>query len=137
MQFLLAPSIQILSTLLKWGHSKRSPALGNLCRMAVLYALLRLPTAAAAHELEKDDVVTGYGMIPTGNILLMATVFVWSVHDNMRGPRRSLRDGMRGRLEDLSSVVWRITVLLVMAAVLAPAISDSNQLTAVEPIIGL
>ena len=136
-QFLFAPFIQVLSTLLKWSYGGRSPALGNLCRTAILCALLRLPTAAAAYELEKEDVVTGYGTIPTGIILLMATVFIWSVHDNMRGHRRSWRDGVRGRLEKLSYMVWPTAVLLAMPVILAPAISDVNQLTAVDPITGL
>ena len=34
----------------------------------MLCALLRLPTAAAAYELEEDDVVTGYGTISIGII---------------------------------------------------------------------
>ena len=103
----------------------------------MLCALLRLPTAAAAYELERDDVVTGYGTISTGIILLMASVFIRSVHDNMRGHRRLPGGSVRGRLEMLSYIVWPIAVLLAMPVTLAPAISDVNQLTGVDPITGL
>ena len=137
MQSIFALLIHVLSTLLIWSYGWRPPALGNLCRTAIWCALLHLPTAAAAYELEEDDVVTGHGAIPIGTILLMATVSIWSVHDNMQGHRRSLHDGVRGRLEWISYMVWPITVLLAMPIVLAPAISDVNQLTAVDPITGL
>ena len=133
-QFPFAPLIQVLSTLLKYVHSGRAPALGNVCRLAVLCALLRLPTATAAYELEKDDAVTGYGTIPIGTILVMATVFVWSVNDNMRGHRRSLRDRV---LQKHSYMVWSITVLLAMSTILALAISDVHQLTALDPTTGV
>ena len=133
-QSLFTLLIHVLSTLLKCG---RPPALGNLCRTAILCALLRLPTAAAAYELEEEEVVTGYGTIPTGIILLMATVFIWSVRDNMRGHKPSLRDSVRGRLEKLSYMVWSIAALLAIPIILAPTISDVNQLTAVDPITGL
>ena len=136
-QFLFAQLTQVLSTLFEWSHSGRALALGYLCRLAIVCALLRLPTAAAAYELEKDDVVTGYGTIATGTILLMATVFILSVHDNMRAHRRSLRESVRGRLEKLSDMVLPITVLLAMPVTLVPAISDVNELTAVDPITGL
>ena len=130
--------IHVLSTLLMWSYGRRPPALGNLCRTAIWCALLRLPTAAAAYyELEEDDVVTGYGTIPIGTIFLMATVCIWSVRDNMQGHRRNLRDSVRGRLERISYMVWPVTVLLAIPIVLAPAISDANQLTAVDPITGL
>ena len=100
-------------------------------------ALLRLPTAAAAYELEEDNVMTGYGTIPIGTVLFMTTVFIWSVHGNMQRQRRSLLNSVRGRLENLSYLVWLVTVLLAMPIILASAISDVNQLTAIDPITGL
>ena len=137
MQSVFALLIHVLSTLLIWSYGGRPPSFGNLGRTAIWCALLRLPTAAAAYELGKDNVVTGYGTISTGNILLMATVFIRSVHDSMRAHRRSLRDSVRGRLEKLSYIVWPVAVLLAMPVTLAPAISDVNQLTAVDSITGL
>ena len=136
MHSVFALSIHVLSTLLR-SCGGRPPALGKLCRMAILCALLRLPTAAAAYELEEDNVMTGYGTIQYCTILFMATAFIWSVHGNMQGHRRSLRNSVRGRLENLAYPVWPVTVLLAMPMILAPAISDVNQLTAVDPISAL
>ena len=138
LQCLVEAFAQVFSMLLESSHSGRLPAaLGNLCRWASLWALLRLPTAAAAYEFEKYDVAAGYGTIPIGTFFLMAAVFIWRVQDSVQRHRRSLRDSVRGRLEKGSYTVWVIAVLLVMPITLAPAISDVNQLTAVDPITGL
>ena len=137
LQYLVEAFTQVLSMFLEPSHSGRLPAaLGKLCRWASLWALLRLPAAAAAYEFEKYDVAAGYGTIPT-TFFLMAAVFIWRVQDSVQRHRRGLRDSVRGRLEKGSYTVWVIAVLLVMPITLAPAINVVNQLTAVDPITEL
>ena len=128
---------QASSTLLKWSHSRWAVALGLLGRLASLWALLRLPTAVAAYELEKDDVAIGYRTIPIGITILMTTVFISKLHNSVQGHWWSLRDNVRGRLENRCYMVWVLAVLLAMAIILVPAISDINHLTAVDPTTGL
>ena len=136
-QCLVEAFTQASSALFERSHSRRAVALGHLCRVASLWALLRLPTAAAAFELEKVDVATGYGTIPIGTTIFMTTVFVRKLRHSVQGHRWSLGDSARGRRGNRWYMVWVIAVLLAMAIILAPAISDFNHLTAVDPVTEL
>ena len=144
--FTLVPSF-------KRTHGGMLAALRNLCNFSSLCAVLKLPAAAAAYELEKDVIVTGYGTMSTGTILLLAAVsgtilrmvaiFISSVHDSVRGHSRITCDSVRGCLEKCWYMGWVVPTLLVEFIILASAISDVNLLTAgnprevVDPITGL
>ena len=114
---------QALSTLFEWSNGESRAALGKLFHFASSCAVLSLPTAAAAYELKKGNVGTGYETIPAVTILLMAAVFFLRVHDSVRGT-----------LKNFWHMLGLVATLLAMAMILVPAINDVNQLTAVDPI---
>lgn len=101
---LLESFTQIPSTLLNRSHSRLLATLKDLCPLAGLCTFISLLVAAAAYE--NTVVVTGSETMPTvtvllmpasyGAILSMAAAFILTVHDDVQGNSRILRDNIRG-----------------------------------------
>lgn len=112
---------------LKRSQSGWPKRFGKIYSLAFVWAVLHLPTGAAAYELKKDDVATGYGAIPAGTVLLMALILALRVRNSMQKHRKSLRESVRRPLERLWYVAWVTGVLATMFVVLAPTFNDVNE----------
>ena len=123
--------------ILRPSHSGLPKALGKLCKLASLWALLLIPTTVTAYGLEEDDVVGGYGTIPLGTLFFMATLLIWSVRDSVQTQRKSLRDSMPGQWGKYPYMVWTTAVLLVVIAILASVIDDVDRFEGIDPTAGL
>ncbi len=106
------------------SQSGLSKVLKRLCDLATLWALVQFPTVVTAYELQRDDVMKGYGAIPVSVVLLMATVFVLRVRDSVQWHWKSFRDSVLRPCDMLSYMVWVTVVLLATVMVLASAFND-------------
>lgn len=117
----------VVSKLIKRRKSGRSKVLERLCDLATLWALVQFPTVVAAYEIQRYDVMKGYGAILASVVLLMATVLVLNVRDDVQWHWKSFRDSVRRSLEMLSYFVWLAVVLLAMVMILASAFNGANH----------
>lgn len=131
-------STQVVSGLHQRSQSGWFKALERLCDVAVLCDLVRYPTVVAAttaYEVQRDDAMKGYEAIAASVILLMATVLVSRVGDNVQRRWKTIRDSVRRRSEMLSYMLWVTVALLAIPMILTSAFNDVNILEAPDSII--
>ncbi len=127
---------QLVSKSTTRSKSGRSIELKGFCKLAVMSALLQIPTGVAGHEPNRDDAVAGYGPIEFGAIFAMAALLFSSVGVSVQWHLKSLRNSVRRPSDMLSCyMVWVPGVLLAMGMVLAPACNDINHIEVADSII--
>lgn len=122
-----AKGTPVVSKLIKRSQSGRSKVLERFCNLATLWALVHFPAVVAAYEIQRADVMKGYGAIPASVVLVMATVLALRVQDSVQRHWKSFRDSVRRASEMLSYMVWVAVVLLAMVMTLASAINEVDD----------